>query len=246
VYQDISALRALDRQKDAFLASVSHDLKNPLMAIRGQAQLMRRRIDRGGTLDPQRLAAGLREVEAGTDRLTAMLNELLDVARLQMGRPLDLERGPVDLVALARRVAEEYQRSTAEHRLCVQASSEEIVGHWDSARLRRVLENLLSNAIKYSPGGGEVTIGVARSARDGSEWAELTVRDLGLGIPAEDLPRVFERFHRGSNVRGTVAGTGLGLAGAHQIVEQHGGTIAVESREGEGTIVTVRLPLSAQ
>jgi len=244
VYQDISALRELDRQKDAFLAGVSHDLKNPLMAIRGQSQLMRRRITRSGSANTQQTVDGLAEIEASTDRVTAMLNELLDVTRLQMGRPLDLERGPVDLVALTQRLAEEYQQATGEHRLRVETDAADLVGDWDGPRLRRVLENLLSNAIKYSPDGGEIRIEVGRREQEGSDWAALTVRDRGLGIPAEDLPRVFERFHRGSNVRGQVAGTGLGLSGARQIVEQHGGTIAVDSREREGTTVTVRLPLA--
>lgn len=246
VYQDISALRELDRQKEAFLAGVSHDLKNPLMAIRGQAQLIRRRVTRGANLEPSQLGERLAEIEASTDRVTEMLNELLDVTRLQMNRPLDLDRGPVDLVALSRQVADEYQRSTATHTMRVEALVPALVGDWDEARLRRVLENLLSNAIKYSPQGGAVVITVTPRTEQATDWAVAAVRDQGLGIPAADLPHIFERFRRGSNVRGRVAGTGLGLAGSRQIIEQHGGTIAVESEEGEGTTVTIRLPLASE
>ena len=104
-----------------------------------------------------------------------------------------------------------------------------------------MIANLLSNAIKYSPDGGEVTLAVRRDAA--GDRAVLEVRDRGLGIPAADLPRVFERFRRGSNVVGRIPGTGIGLAGARQVVEQHGGAIAVDSVEGAGTTVTIQLPI---
>jgi signal transduction histidine kinase len=113
-----------------------------------------------------------------------------------------------------------------------------VIGDWDGPRLRRVLDNLLSNAIKYSPAGGEVVVTLAA---DGDS-AVLRVRDQGLGIPAEDLPHIFERFRRARNAA-EIVGTGLGLSGARQLVEQHGGTIQVESQEGAGSTFTVRLPL---
>jgi signal transduction histidine kinase len=100
--------------------------------------------------------------------------------------------------------------------------------------------NLVSNAIKYSPNGGEVRVRLGCEDR----CAVLSVQDQGVGIPAADLPRVFEQFHRAANVAGRFKGTGLGLAGARHIVEQHGGSISLESREGVGTTVTVRLPLN--
>jgi signal transduction histidine kinase len=118
-----------------------------------------------------------------------------------------------------------------------------VVGEWDRMRLERVLDNLLSNAVKYSPQGGPIAIRVGREDDAGGAWAVVSVRDDGIGVPAEDLPWIFERYRRAGNVAGRVAGTGIGLAGARQIVEQHGGTIGVESDEGQGTTVTVRLPL---
>ena len=140
-------------------------------------------------------------------------------------------------------------------------------GNWDVTRVQRVLDNLINNAIKYSPGGGSVTIGMALAPRpldsDGSsevaagqpsEHMEsgaakarpgilLTVRDGGIGIRADDLPHVFERFRRGGNVRATVGGSGIGLSNVQQIVQQHGGTVAIASHEGEGTTVSLWLPL---
>jgi signal transduction histidine kinase len=132
---------------------------------------------------------------------------------------------------------------TARHTVQVEADSEPLVGDWDAGRLGRALANLLSNATKYSPDGGEVVVGLAREQGAGGAWAVLRVRDRGIGIPAADLPHVFEPFYRAANAVAQAGGAGIGLAGARQIVEQHGGMIDVESRDGEGTTVTVRLPL---
>lgn len=241
--RDISERRALEREREAFLAAISHDLKNPLATIRGAAQLVQRRLARIGQPEAARQAAQLDAITASAVRMTALLDELLDQARLREGQAPDLVRRPADLVALARRVAAEAQGGTTGHRLTVAVAVPELSAPVDAARLERVLQNLLSNAIKYSPAGGAVTLGVDREPAPGGAWAALTVRDEGVGIPAADLPRLFERFRRGSNVVGRIAGTGLGLATARQIVEAHGGTIALESAEGTGTTVTVRLPL---
>ena len=119
-----------------------------------------------------------------------------------------------------------------------------LLGSWDAVRLERVLSNLVGNAIKYSPDGGPVAIELS-SEVDGQArgWAVIQVRDQGVGIPSQDRPHVFERFRRGGNVERHIAGTGIGLFGSRQIVEQHGGTIGVESEEGVGSTFTVRLPL---
>jgi signal transduction histidine kinase len=115
---------------------------------------------------------------------------------------------------------------------------------WDAVRLARVLDNLVGNAIKYSPEGGPIVVTISReTTAAGTRWAVLSVRDQGVGIPPSDLPHVFERFYRGRNITAEIAGTGIGLASARQIVEQHTGTISVESHAGQGSTFTVRLPL---
>ena len=150
----------------------------------------------------------------------------------------------VDLADLVPRIVSDHREMVDHHRVQVQVINPRVVGEWDADRLDRVVANLLSNAVKYSPDGGDITVSV-REERDGdSGWGVVTVRDEGLGIPAHDLPHVFERFHRGSNVVDRISGTGIGLAGARQIVEQHGGSITVESREGEGSTFSIRLPLA--
>jgi signal transduction histidine kinase len=193
-------------------------------------------------VDSTRVTTSLQQVDAAASRMTRMIDELLDLTRLESGRPLDLQRTTSDAVALVRLLAEQHQRGTAAHRLALSADLPALTVCWDSARMERVLTNLLSNAVKYSPDGGTITVQLTEEAVDGRPWLRLVVADQGLGIPAADLPHVFERFHRAGNVQGRIKGIGIGLAGAKQIVEQHGGTITLESREGEGTRVTVHMP----
>jgi signal transduction histidine kinase len=242
-FQDITAIKEYERTREEFLSALSHDLRTPITSIRGMAQVLLRRVARMENPEAARLTEGLKTIEGATGTMSAMITDLLDLARLQSGRALELQRGPVDLVALARRTADEHQRTAPGHEIRVETALPSLVGEWDAVRLERVLANLLSNAIKYSPAGGAITVRVAHDTSGAEAMAVLTVHDEGMGIPAADLPRIFERFHRAANVAGRIAGTGIGLAGSRQIVEQHGGTISVESTEGAGSTFTVRLPL---
>jgi signal transduction histidine kinase len=231
------------RQREQLLAVVAHDLKNPLTAIKGTADLLKRYATTG-RLDPDRLSDRLTTIGRAATAMTAQIGELLDAARLGAGQPLELDRRPTDLVALARRVAAQVQQTATRHTIDVQAAVPELVGQWDAVRLERVLGNLLGNAVKYSPEGSEVNVAVRHEQEDGHAWACVGVRDRGIGIPAADLPHIFERYHRAANVVGRFPGEGIGLAGARQIIEQHGGTIDVHSHEGQGSTFTVRLPLA--
>ena len=231
------------RARNELFSLVSHDLKNPLAVIKSQAQLMKRRASRAGLSESDHLLEGLASIDARVNKMTALIDELLDMARLQIGQPLELDRRPTDLVALAHQVADVYQRATESHRIVIEAAAPELVGHWDADRLERVLGNLLANAIKYTPDGGQITLSVTWEEAADGDWAVLTVQDQGVGIPSGDLPRIFERFFRAGNVAGQIQGAGLGLASARQVVEQHGGTITVDSQEGVGSTFSVRLPL---
>jgi signal transduction histidine kinase len=231
------------RARDETLASISHDLRTPLTSIRGLAQLLKRRLARGVVVSLDELTDRLGRIEEQTALMTRMIDDLLDVARIEAGRPLELRREACDLVALVEKSAADLQQETDRHQLRVVAENGSIVGALDAARLERVVLNLLTNAVKYSPDGGPIEVTVSVDRRAGRDWAVLTVRDGGIGIPAEDLPRIFERFYRASNVGEHLRGSGLGLAGAQQIVEQHGGEIGVTSEPGAGTTFTVRLPL---
>lgn len=231
------------RQKDEFLSAVAHDLKTPISSIKGWAQVLQRRASRSEPVDPAYLTRTLDQIDATATKMAVTVNSLLDATRIQMGRPLDLLARPVDLVALARQVATDHWQRTRRHEILVHATVPTLVGRWDAFRLERVLDNLLSNAVKYNPSAGTVTVTIRREDGPIGAWAVLQVHDEGMGIPAEDLPHVFEQFYRARNVASTVPGTGIGLAGVQQIVVEHGGTVSVESQEGAGTTMTVRLPV---
>jgi signal transduction histidine kinase len=229
--------------RDTFLATVSHDLKNPLAAMRGQAQLLRRMAAGDSTPLAGQVEDAMQRLQVTVDRMVRMIDGLLDVAFLELGRRLDLDRRPIDLVEVARYVAAEHQQRATRHRIQV-AGEPRLVGEWDLARLERVLDNLVGNAVKYSPDGSVVRVICVREDDADGAWAILSVRDWGMGVPTADLGRIFERFHRARNV-GDISGAGIGLATVREIVEQHGGSISIASRQGEGSTFTVRLPVHA-
>lgn len=228
--------------RDQMLSVITHDLGQPIVSIKLTARGLRQAAERG-TLDRGRLTDELITIEDTAEQMSAMIGELLDVARVHTGRELELHVRPTDLVALAHQMARAYRKVAERHAIRVEAAVPTLVGEWDDIRLQRVIANLLSNAIKYSPEGGTITIGVRPRQDEHGRWAELTVVDEGIGIPEADLPFIFERFHRGGNVIGRIRGTGVGLSSAQAIIAQHRGTIAVSSIEGTGTTVTIRLPL---
>jgi signal transduction histidine kinase len=230
-------LRQLDRQKDELVSLVSHELKTPLTSIRGYVDLMVEDRDSFSEEHQRFLAV----VDRSVDRLLKVLAELLFLAQVDE-RTLALEIEPVDLPAVS---AEGVSRFTA------LAEQKQVALSWtadplpalraDRVRLAQLVDNLVSNAIKFTPRGGRVE--VSATACDGN--AILTVSDSGIGIPAPEQARVFERFFRASNSDDVASsGTGLGLAIAKAIVEAHGGELKLESTEGVGTTVTAAFPVA--
>ncbi len=229
------------RLRDDVLAGVSHDLAGPLARIRLYAELIQSEATEMSPTELSRELSGWSDrIVAATSSMKAIIQDLLDVARLQMGQQLQLDCRRMDLVALGQRCVGEHQSSGRVVRL--ETSRGHLHGVWDEARLGRVVGNLVDNALKYSERDQEVVISLEDDT-DGS--VVLRVRDQGVGIPDEDLPHVFERFYRGRNAIEQADGTGLGLAVARQIVEQHGGSVSIESRPGSGTLVSLRLPREA-
>lgn len=226
---------ALQTRND-FLVAASHDLRTPLSVILGYAQMLG--YDAGAE---GRIGKGLKSIERRARLMAAMVEDLMDAGRLGDGEEIVLRREMMDLAALVEEMTLDQQKMFPRHHLQVQIDEAPLVGHWDQARLTRLLLSLLGNALKYSPDGGRITVHLARERDD---WAVLSVQDEGIGIPADDLSHIYERYFRGANAVGATAGTGIGLSTAQQIVEQHGGTITAESTEGHGSKVVVRLPLS--
>ncbi|WP_370100150.1 sensor histidine kinase [Streptacidiphilus sp. MAP12-20] len=221
-----------------FVADASHELRTPLASIKGYAELTRRSRE----AVPPDTAYALSRVESEATRMTALVEDLLLLARLDAGRPLDRE--PVELAPLLVDAVRDAHAAVPDHKWEVRLPEEDaaeaaaVVG--DEHRLHQVLVNLLANAGKHTPEGTTVTGSLAVEAR----WAVLTIADDGPGIPQELLPTVFERFARGDGSRSRIAGsTGLGLAIVAAVVASHGGEVWVTSEPGE-TVFTVRLPLT--
>jgi signal transduction histidine kinase len=222
------------RLKDDFISAAAHDLKTPLTTLVAQAQFLERRAETQPSAPAD--LPGLRRIVVEARRLSSLVLELLDASRLEQGKLVG-ERETVDLVELARDVA---RRDSYQGRRITVSADAPVVGRYDPSRIAQVLENLVENAVKYSPEASEVRVTIALRGGD----ALIKVTDKGIGIPASDLPQIFERFHRASNVDDRrFAGMGLGLFICKGIVEQHGGRIWVESRVGAGSTFHVVLPV---
>ena len=229
--------RTLQARTD-LVSNVSHELRTPLTAIKGSIETLRD----GAADDLTARDKFMASIEGETDRLIRLVNDLLILSRAD-SQALTLHRERFDLTDLARACADELAASAAAHRVDLIVEGQAAQVHADPDRIRQVLVNLLDNAIRYSSPGEAVRVSIA-SAPDG---VTVSVQDRGPGIPAADEARVFERFYRADKARARDAGAGgagLGLSIAQTLVEAHGGGIALESREGQGTTVRFTLPAS--
>jgi len=233
VFQDITQLRAFERQRTEFFSMASHEIRTPVTAILLQLDLALRQISRGDSSNTEEM---LRKAKQRTKALTALINDLLDMSRLDVGK-FALDLADLDLATVIRRAAEDYP-TDENHPIRIIRSGGSLPVRGDGRRLVEVLENLLSNAVKYSPQGGAVTVEIGRE-RDN---AVIRVRDEGLGVPEEERGQIFERFFRAS-VAKPYGGVGLGLYISKEIVNRMGGDIVLESSGGKGSVFRVSLPL---
>lgn len=245
VLQDVTALKEAEQLKDEFIAIAAHELKTPMTALKGYANMLTRTPATGeaAPLEAWQVEA-LDTIDQATTRLVELTDDLLDVARMQSGR-LDLHLEPYDLGALARRVAKRLQVMAERHTLTVESNEDYVVALIDVSRMEQVLTNLVNNAIKYSPDGGAVTIGLREDAEHYT--AEICVRDSGIGIPVKQQAIIFGRFARAENARELgIKGTGLGLYLCRELVERQGGRIWFESVEGSGSTFYITVPLASE
>jgi signal transduction histidine kinase/PAS domain-containing protein len=226
--------------RDQLLTIASHELRTPLTAMLGFASVLQRRNEREGLLS-ERDARALATIAEQGLRMERLISMVLDEARIATGQ-LIVERQPLDLGALVARVVAQLEPTLERHRLLLAPSAVPLLLEGDELRIEQVVLHLLLNAVKYSPHGGTIDVIV----RPEPHAAAVIVRDTGIGIPADELNRVGERFFRARNVNPRqISGVGIGLYVMRQIVEAHGGTLDLQSREGAGTTVTVRLPRRA-
>ncbi|MGI6255728.1 MAG: ATP-binding protein [Acutalibacter sp.] len=226
-------LGAAEQMKNDFISSVSHELRTPLTAIKGWAETLQEGAD------PDTAEKGMNVIIRESERLSGLVEELLDFSRLQNNR-MRLMVSRLDILAeLDEAVFLFTDRARTEHK---QLNYEETAAlppvYGDVDRLRQVFVNILDNALKYTDTGGTITV----SSREDEGWVQVTVADTGCGIPAEHLPNVKKKFYKANQL---VRGSGIGLAVADEILRLHGGTLEIESREGVGTSVTISLPTGA-
>ena len=235
VFQDITALKTVERERSAFFEMASHEIKTPLTALLGHVQLALRRVRDGRV---ERIEEALTRAEQGGRRLADLVRDLLDVSRLGEGR-FEVQRERLELGALVTTVIDDVTAAATEHEIAFDRSGEMAWVEADGRRLFQVVQNLLDNAIRYSPGGGRIDV-TLRS--EGGE-AVLRVADRGVGIPDEDRSRLFQRFFRSSRTQ-TFGGTGLGLFISRRIAEVHGGRLDLESTGPGGSVFVLALPLA--
>ena len=241
VLEDVSELRRLQQIRTEFIDNLSHELRTPLTTVSLLAETLTREAEAAGDAVPPRMRDRIDKIEVETGHLVQMVNELLDLSRIESGGALgaleilDLGQIATDSTERLRLFAD---RQGVALRVDVGEPLPPVRG--DAARLGQVIVNLLHNAVKFSPDGGDVVVAVRGSAGE----VVVSVADHGVGIPAAAQPRIFERFYKvdRARVRGEAGGTGLGLAIARHIVEQHGGRIWVESVEGSGSTFSFALP----
>jgi PAS domain S-box-containing protein len=237
VIRDISALQELDRKKDEFLSVASHELRTPLTTIKGYTQLLAQTVN---DLSPEDRATYLNAVLGEIDRMMGLISELLDVSRIETNR-LQIDRQNIRWLEFLDRRANAFRVQNPARRITFDATVAETTLAVDPDRMRQVVDNLLSNAIKYSPEGSDIEI----YTRVDDAAMLTSIVDHGIGIPRDEIPKLFERFHRARNVSSRYyGGLGLGLYIAKAIVEAHNGFITIDSEEGQGARFTIRLPLS--
>jgi signal transduction histidine kinase len=228
----VRALAEMTRLKDDFLSVVAHDVRTPLTTILINSELLETALGNDGR-NGQRAGA----LRAEAERLKTLVDDYLDIVSAEAGR--EARMAPGDLVEIAREALQGMPDQASHVQL---NGAQAVTGAFDAARLRQLVQNLVGNAVKYSNPTDPVELRIWQE----NGQAQLTVTDHGIGIPDEDLPLLFERFHRGSNTDDRrYRGLGLGLYICRQIAEEHGGSITVSSKVGEGTTFHVTLPLAA-
>src|SRR5215203_5918329 len=235
---DVTERHDLDQQKDALLALASHELKTPITTIKGYSQLALRAT---GQLGNEKLRRTLTTIDEQANRLTRLVNEMLEVSRIQSDT-LPLHEDHVDICELVREVVESLATTAPEFTIDIDVEKTPVIVFIDRQRIEQVITNLVQNAVKYS--GDSRKIEVTTKIDDTGNCILVSVRDYGVGIPIDQQDQVFMRFFRARNVFATsYTGLGLGLYISHEIVDRHGGRLWLESEEGKGSTFYFTLPI---
>jgi|GEM_PF-1231290 len=235
--RDITRLKELDRMKSEFLSAAAHELRTPMTSIQGFAELMM-----SDDLDAATRRDLAETVHRQSSILVGMVNELLDLQRIDAGKGRDFEMVPYPLGKLLHETVSQLRIKGDDRKVVLHPlPGEEVWVQVDTGKMMLALTNVLSNAYKYSPAGGEISVETTRRIADGRPQVGIAVRDRGIGMSPEQVARVFERFFR-ADPSGAIPGTGLGMSLVKEVVEFHGGEVAVQSSPGQGTTVSIWLP----
>ncbi len=234
VHRDITKEYEVDRMKSEFVSTVSHELRTPLASVLGFTELLLHR-----ELKPERQRKYLTTIHQEANRLTGLINDFLDLQRMESGKQT-YHLKQIDIVPIIAEVIEQHQVNTAIHAFSLDIPMQSVMIEGDTDKVRQVFTNLIGNAVKYSPQGGTVTV---RCRVEGTSLM-VDIEDTGLGIPEEELPKLFSKFYRIDNTdRREIGGTGLGLAIVKEIMAAHHGSISVASKVGIGSTFTVQFPI---
>ncbi|MDT8440711.1 MAG: ATP-binding protein [Desulfuromonadales bacterium] len=235
---DVTEERQVDRMKSDFVSTAAHELRTPLATIVGYTDLLLT----GGPDVMESLGEYLQLIQEKAERLADIVSDLLDISRIESGEILKIDARPCDLGTLCREVVDNFRRQTDKHQFVISLPPEPVVALADRYAMIQVLENVVSNAVKYSPQGGLVELAVCQN----EACCKLTVSDRGIGMTTEQLQKIFEKFYRADATNTAIAGTGLGMTIVRHLIEAQNGEVEVASSYGQGTRVTIRLPLAAK
>ncbi|MEO8954152.1 MAG: ATP-binding protein [Ktedonobacteraceae bacterium] len=246
VFQDITERMSLEQHKNIFLSMASHELRTPVTAIQGFAELLQHVAAQGENLSDPFVLRAIENIVAQSEILSHLIEEMLDLSRIEQAY-LSLSCASHDLIKMLTSLVETMASTSRRHHLRLvldgRQASDQLPGWFDERRIMQVLSNLVSNAIKYSPAGGEIEVGL-RWTHERPEEALLWVRDEGIGIAQAEIPLIFKRFYRVSTLDPSMSGLGIGLYLVKDLITRHGGRIWVKSVEGKGSTFFVVLPLS--
>ncbi|WP_303722276.1 ATP-binding protein [Malonomonas rubra] len=240
VLRDVTRERALEQIKTEFISTAAHELTTPLTSILGYSELLLdREMEAHFSVDQKR--DFMEEILNRSESLSKIVDDLLNISRIESGQPIPLDIQPTEVGALLRRTINNFQLASDQHRFDIDLPErQQHPALADKARFVQVLENLLSNAVKYSPGNTHISV----SGASVDNIYKITITDQGIGMTEEQLGRIFDKFYRCDSSNTAVGGLGLGMSIVKQIVDDHQGSIQVESTLGQGTTVTLRLPLA--
>jgi PAS domain S-box-containing protein len=245
VFQDITARKTLEYQKNEFLWMANHELRTPITIIQGFAELLQLKAEMDSHLDDDAKRA-LIHIQEQSEYLTSLVEEMLNFSRIEQGQ-FTLQYAPHDLLQTVRRVVDNQLITTHQHhiKLIIEGmeATDSLIGNFDERRLVQAINNLISNAVKYSPAGGQIEVGL-RYMREQSPQAFIWVKDQGIGIAESELSHIFTRFYRSDALDPAISGLGIGLFLAREVVTGHGGHIWVDSTLGQGSTFYIRLPLN--